>query len=140
MTPTRPALGRTRGFTLVECAIVCAVTAVLVAVAMPSYRGEALRAARLDAVQALTKIQLTQEQHRSQHGLYAGELAQLRGVAPVSQQGRYAITVALDGPDGYRATATARGAQSRDTPCRVLTLDVAQGFAKAGPDLACWNR
>ncbi len=64
----------------------------------------------------------------------------LRGVTPVSDQGRYTITVAQTGPESYRATALARGSQASDTPCPALTLDVAQGWAQTGPTAQCWNR
>ena len=128
-----------RGFTLVECVVACAIAALLAMVALPSFQGQALRTSRLDAVQALTRLQLAQEQYRSTHGLYATELTALRGVTPVSDQGRYTLTVALTGPESYRATAQARGAQSRDTPCPELTLDVAGGWAQAGPTPQCWN-
>jgi type IV pilus assembly protein PilE len=129
-----------RGFTLVECAVACAIVALLTMVALPSFRGQTLRTSRLDAVHALTRLQMAQEQYRAAHGLYATELGALRGVMPVSDQGRYTLTVALTGPESYRATAQARGAQSHDTPCPALTLDVAGGWAQPGPTAQCWNR
>jgi type IV pilus assembly protein PilE len=131
---------RSRGFTLVECAVVLAVVAILAAVVMPSWRGHALRAARLDGAQALTRLQAAQEQHRSLHGLYAGELSALKGVHPVSDQGRYTLAVQLTGPESYLATAQARGAQAQDHDCPALTLDVRAGFAQDGPDPRCWDR
>lgn len=131
---------RARGFTLVEVCVACAIAVLLAMVALPSFQGGALRASRLDAVQALTRLQLAQEQYRAAHGLYATELSALRGVTPVSDQGRYTLAVAQTGPESYRATAQARGSQSRDTACPALTLDVAQGWASAGPTPQCWNR
>ncbi len=135
MTPTDG-----RGFTLVECLGVCAVAAVLVTVAWPTWRGHGLRAARLDAVSALTRLQTVQEQYRSLHGLYAAELSVLHGVAPVSDQGRYTLALQRTGPESYRATALARGVQVHDAECGALTLDVQLGFATAGPGPQCWNR
>ena len=129
-----------RGFTLVECLLVCAVAGVLASLALPAYRGHDLRMARLDGVAALTRLQSEQESFRSTHGLYAGDLAPLRGVAALSAQGRYAVSVASTGPDSFRATASARGAQLEDRDCPVLTLDVSLGFAHAGPSARCWNR
>jgi type IV pilus assembly protein PilE len=129
-----------RGHTLLECLTVGIVLAVLAAVALPAYHSQELRAGRLDAVDALTRIQAAQEQHRSLHGLYAGELRALRGTAAGSPQGRYAVTLALTGPEAYRATATAQGRQAGDHPCAALTLQVAQGFAHEGPTPGCWNR
>ncbi len=128
------------GFTLVECAVVCAVVGVLGAIALPSLRGHELRAARIDAVDALTRLQAAQEQHRLLHGLYASDLQALRGVGTSSRQGRYALQLVNTGPDGYRANAVAVGVQTGDTACPTLTLDVAQGFAEPGPSGRCWNR
>ena len=131
---------RSRGFTLVECAVVLAAVAILAAAVMPGWRGHALRAARLDGAQALMRVQSAQEQHRSRHGLYAGELSALKGVHPVSDQGRYSLALQLTGPESYLATAQARGAQAQDRDCPTLTLDVRAGFAQDGPDPRCWNR
>lgn len=129
-----------RGFTLVECLAVCAVVAVLAALAWPAWQGHGLRAARLDGVAALTRLQAMQEQYRSLHGLYAAELSVLRGVAPVSDQGRYALALERTGPESYRATARAQGVQAGDRDCGALTLEVRLGFATPGPGPQCWNR
>lgn len=139
-TPSGPRTAAARGFTLVECAVVCAIAAVLASVALPSWRQHALRAARVDAVDALTRVQLAQEQFRALHGRYSEDIGALRGAAPFSAQGLYAVALTLDGADGYRAIASARGAQKADSACPALTLRVAQGFASAGPDPGCWNR
>ena len=129
-----------KGFTLVVAAIVCAVLAVLAAVTLPQLRGHDYRAGRLDGVLALTRVQQAQEQYRSAHGLYAGELSALLGTAAQSPQGRYGIRLAVDGGDAYVATATAQGAQAADAACSTLTLNVRQGFAQAGPQPGCWLR
>ncbi len=131
-----------RGFTLVELCMATAVAAVLAAVALPAYRSQQLQAGRVDAVAALTRLQQAQEQHRSAHGLYAGQLGALRGVGAVSPQGRYSVALALTGAEAYRATATARpdGPQAGDHACAALTLDVVQGFAQTGPTARCWQR
>jgi type IV pilus assembly protein PilE len=138
--PSRP--GRPSGFTLVELCMATATVALLAAVALPSYRGQLLQAGRVDAVAALTRLQAAQEQHRAAHGLYAAQLGALRGVGAVSPQGRYTVSLALQGAEGYRATATARagGPQASDRECVELTLDVVQGFATAGPSARCWRR
>lgn len=139
-TLSQPA--RPNGFTLVELCIAAGVVALLAAVALPSYRGHLLQAGRVDAVAALTRLQAAQEQHRSAHGLYAAQLGALRGVGVVSPEGRYTVSMALNGPEGYRATATARagGPQAGDRECVELTLDVVQGFATPGPSARCWRR
>lgn len=128
------------GFTLVECLVVCALVAILAALAWPAFRGQDARAGRLDAVQALSRVQLAQEQYRSAHGQYAGHLGALLGAAASSAQGRYAISLALIDPQAYVATANALGAQAQDTACATLTLQVRLGFAQTGPDAGCWLR
>lgn len=112
----------------------------LVALALPAFRGHDFRAGRLDAVEALTRVQVAQEQHRNAHGLYAGDLRALLGTNPRSPQGRYAISVALTGPLAYVATATAVGLQAEDPGCARLTLSVKEGFAQTGPHAGCWLR
>jgi type IV pilus assembly protein PilE len=130
----------TRGFTLLECMVVCAVTALLLTLAVPSFKAQDHRAGRIDAVAALIQLQMAQEHYRSHHGLYASDLPPLRGVAARSAQGRYAISVASMGPNAYRATANALGSQAGDADCATLTLNVKDGFAEQGPHAGCWLR
>lgn len=127
------------GYTLVECMIVLAVAAIGAGLALPSLRGYQLRAARVDAVQALTRLQSEQEKLLGLSGLYADDLSQLHGVQPRSPQGRYSLSLARTGPEAYRATALAVGDQLGDRDCLALTLDVSSGFASRGPTPACWG-
>lgn len=131
---------RAGGFTLVECMTVLAVVAVVGVLAYPSLRAYDLRAGRLDAVEALTRVQVAQERHRSAHGLYAGELQALSGASARSPQRRYAIQLARHGPEAYLATAQALGTQAEDPGCATITLQVKQGFAQIGPHSGCWHR
>lgn len=128
------------GFTLVECAVVCAIAGILAALAVPAFQGHQRRMARIDAVAALTRVQVEQEKHRDLHGLYAVHISALRGVGATSPQGYYRLALSSAGGESYRATATASGAQAQDAACLALTLDVASGFAAQGPSTACWNR
>jgi type IV pilus assembly protein PilE len=132
--------GLRAGFTLVECLIVCSVVAILAGLALPAWNGHQRRSARLDAVDALTRLQIAQEAHRSTHGGYAADLAALAGVAVVSRQGFYRLGLHPVAADAYRATAVAQGIQAGDRDCPELTLDMAQGFSRIGPDIRCWNR
>ena len=132
--------GRTYGFTLIEMLVVMVLLAIVAAAALPSFRGQQLRMARLDGVQALSAVQHAQERHRALHGLYAPDLAALRGVAGISAAGRYTLALAGSGADGYRATAAARGLQLEDRDCPLLSLEVRLGFAQQGPAARCWNR
>jgi type IV pilus assembly protein PilE len=129
-----------RGFTLVECVVVCALVGILSAVALPSYFEHQLRAARIDAVQALVALQTAQERHRLQHGVYASELSALPGVSALTAGGRYTLNLARSASETYVATALATGVQTRDGDCPALTLHVSLGFANTGPSAACWRR
>lgn len=130
----------TRGFTIVEMMIVVAVLAVLAVVTLPAVKGYTLRAGRIDAVDALTRIQSRQEQYRARHGMYATELSALRGTSAVSNRGLYAVSIERREPEAFVATATAMGHQADDSDCPALTLRVQQGFPTEGPAPACWRR
>jgi type IV pilus assembly protein PilE len=141
MPDRRWSLHGQHGFTLAEVAIVCAVVGVLAGIALPSFHQHRLQAGRLDAVDALTRLQTAQERHRADHGLYAPDLPALR-IAPTSPQGRYALALQLTGPDAYRASAQVRedGPQAGDRDCTTLSLEVRSGFVQPGPSARCWNR
>ena len=131
---------RLQGYTLVECLVVCSIVGLMSTLAFSSARQHTLRAGRLDAVDALTRIQLAQEQHRALHGMYSGELSLLRSGSAQSRQGRYSLHLQRTAGESYTAVATAMGPQSRDGDCPALTLAVDQGYPKVGPSAACWNR
>ncbi len=128
------------GFTLIECLIVLAVVALLAGLTVPGLRGHERRMARLDAVQALTRVLGEQENYRAHNGLYTNSLGALRGVQTSSPQGRYALSLSTSGPEAFRAVALAVGDQQADSDCAVITLDVTLGFATRGPTPACWGQ
>lgn len=132
--------GIARGFTLVETMAALAVLALVGALSYPALRSYDFRAGRLDAVEALTRVQVAQERYRSSHGLYAADLQALSGASAHSPQGRYAIRLALHGPEAYMATAKGLGTQAEDPGCATITLQVKQGFAQIGPHAGCWHR
>jgi type IV pilus assembly protein PilE len=129
-----------RGFTLVEALVTLGLVALMATFGVQGLQAQRLKSGRSDAVIALTRVQIAQEQHRSAHGLYASELSALVGTAANSPEGRYEIRIEPLGGEAYRATAIARGAQAADGACQALTLEVRQGFAQNGPDADCWNR
>jgi len=127
------------GYTLIECLIVLAIVAILAGLTVPGLRGPELRVARLDAVQALMRVQSEQESLRALNGLYTDDLGALRGVQRISAQGRYTLSLATQGPEAYRVVAQATGVQQADRDCAAITLDVNLGFATRGPTAACWG-
>ena len=141
--PTRARPATPRGYTLVEVAVLCAVTVLMSALALPGYQAALQRARRADAIDALTRLQLAQAQYRAQHGFYAAELSLLRGVPLArSSQGHYALELQSQGAEGYRASAAAvpGGRQASDRECSTLSIEFNNGFAHTGPSARCWNR
>ena len=128
-----------RGFTLIECVVVALLVGLISSIAWPSFRRHDLRAGRLDAVNALSRVQAAQERYRSAHGLYAADLSALLGTSAQSPQGRYAIHLTLDGAQSYQASAQALGPQAQDSACAALTMQVKLGFVQHGPDPNCWR-
>ncbi|MBK1615732.1 pilus assembly protein PilE [Rubrivivax gelatinosus] len=119
----------------------CAITGILAGIALPSWQGSLMKARRVDAVQALTRLQAAQERYRDEHGHYAATLEALR-IGTRSEAGHYTLTVEAESAVRYRALATpaAGGPQAGDADCAPLTLAVDSGFARSGPNRRCWNR
>jgi len=141
MAPRSTHARRPRGLTLLECLAAVAVVGILAAAAIPSQLAQLQRSRRLDAVAALTKLQIAQESYRARYGSYAAELAPL-AAGERSPEGLYRLAVADAGADAVTliARASADGAQHGDSECLEITLRLNQGLADAGPSGRCWNR
>lgn len=134
---------REPGFTLVELCVVLAITALLAAIAWPSWQSHLQRSRRADAVVALMRVQMAQESFRANNGLYATQLDGLRGASSRrSSQGLYDIELVAAGVDRYEARARARADSlaAADTACAVMSLQVREGVAEFAPSSRCWNR
>lgn len=134
-----------RGITLVELLTVMVVLAVLVSIAVPSYRSYLRRAQRTDAKTALLRVQAAQEKFYLQNNQYTDELTKAPpaglGLAEVSENGYYTIAVDLD-DDGqsYTATATARAGQADDNQCSEFSItDAGTRDAQPGGVALCWR-
>jgi Tfp pilus assembly protein PilE len=105
---------------------------VLAAIITVSWRSEALRERRGDAVQALLALQAAEDQYFGQHARYASE-SQLTvappaglGINTKSRLGHYAITVRNSADNlGYWATARAipRDGGTADPRCVEMRID-----------------
>jgi type IV pilus assembly protein PilE len=117
-----------RGFTLVELMITLVIAAILITVAVPSYRRYILRSQRTDATVALTRIQSAQEKYFLQYNRYAPELTRAPpdGLAlpNVSDGGYYDIEL-TPGAMAYQAKATPRegSGQTEDKHCQLFEID-----------------
>ena len=148
-----------RGFTLIELMIAIAIVAVLVSIALPTYRQHILKSLRSEAKVALMQAAQLQERNFTVNGTYVGteDLAVLFGLArgaeilsgeaPSPATSFYALTVEPEGAGGcanwtqcFVLRATPRRSQTADG-CGDLTLTSTgrQGVSGAGIDAAdCW--
>jgi type IV pilus assembly protein PilE len=138
---TRP---RATGLTLIELVVVVAMVALLVTIAVPSYRSYLLRSHRVEAKAALLGLAAAQERFYLQHHRYAAD-ADLAtappaglGLRTASERGLYAIAIDAADAGGFTASATAIGRQADDVQCTVFTLN--QTDAKGGTSAECWNK
>ena len=123
-----PALGS--GLTLIELMIVLVITAILAAVAYPSYLQMLYKSRRADAMAGLGTMQQAQERYRSNSAIYQATLADLVGAASTtSPSGYYTLTIFTANATGYtlRATADSSGKQAGDSKCQRFESNMANG-------------
>jgi len=136
---------RPRGFTLVELMVVVALVAILAAVGLPAYFGQLHHARRADAVTALSQISQAQERWRANNASYTTVLTSDGLNVPNPGSGYYTLAVSGASATAYTATATAAGAQLKDTRCTSLTVAMGGGtiaYTSTGTATAnqCWSR
>jgi type IV pilus assembly protein PilE len=140
------------GFTLLELLAALAIVSLLCTLALPAYQEAMRRTLRREARLALLRIQGQQERHFTDHLRYATQLAapvdaESLGLESFSSSNAYELSLQTDVEGmSYTAIARARGRQSGDYHCAVLTLDYtgqrgafdAQGNASSDAG-RCWN-
>jgi type IV pilus assembly protein PilE len=132
-----PCRYRPRGFTLIEMMITVALIAILLATALPSYRGHVRKSLRTEAQAYLMSVAGRQQQFLVDTRAYAATLDATGLVAPARVAGAYTLTleVAAGPPQTFLLTATPKTDQSVE-PCGVLTLN--QAGAKTAAKAGCW--
>lgn len=133
---------KSRGFTLIELMIVVIVAAILVAIAVPSYRQYVLRSHRTEAKAALLNLAAAQEKFYLQNNTYTEELADAPpdglGIPATTEHGYYTIAIAAGADEtAFAATATATGSQASDTHCASFSID--QAGVRTATNADCWN-
>ena len=109
---------KTKGFTLLELMITVAVIAVLVSLALPSYRAYVIRANRTAAIDAILTAAACEERIYSRTGQYSFDNT---CKSRPDNYKKLAITN-LNTGQGFRIVAIPNGAQA-DDPCKRLRLD-----------------
>jgi len=140
------------GFSLVELLLVLAISAILLAVALPAYRHQQLSAHRALARAELLAIQMRQAQFFIDHKRYAATLSQLglpadtyaldgrsNRLAAEAEPRIYLISM-TGGEQDYSLRATPQGSQRADDQCGVLGLDhLGQPSSQgSGRGTDCW--
>ena len=148
--------GNSKGFTLVELLTAMVIAAILLAVAIPSYRSQTQKSRRTEAKTALLDLASREERFNSTNSSYSSSPTNLgySGSWPLKVgSGYYQITACVaattacgtDAGTGqaFLLTAEPVGAQVGDTQCRSFTLD-STGLQKvtgtsSGTPSSCWN-
>ena len=134
---------RSRGFTLIEVMIVCAVVAILAAIALPSYLTSVQKSRRTDAKSALLAAAGQMERYFTERGTYSTATlgSGSTDVYPsTSLNGYYTLSLANLTATTYTVRAAPAGQQTGD-PCGTFTFtdqgakDVAGGSKPASD---CW--
>lgn len=130
----------TKGFSLIELAIVLVVIAILSAIALPSYRKYVLRGNRTTAIQALQDVASREESYFFSNSTYTNVMTTNLGTAASIGAPYYTVTVASASSTDYTVTATAISTQVQDSPCQSLSLNHA-GVQSSSPaaSTTCWN-
>ncbi len=118
---------RAAGLSLVEVMAVLAILAVLAAVALPIYRGYALRAERTSAQAELLRCAQGMERHAGRTGSYAGAADADGDGAPDADTGPVSADVCAVDANAYRVTVA-----SADARRFVLQATPAAGGVAAG--------
>jgi len=133
-----------RGFTLIELMIAVAILAIIMTVAIPSYRQWVLQSGRAEAKTLLMQSAQTLERCFTRFSAYNnGNCALQSGDTELSENDKYQVTVTTTATT-FDLTAAPQGGQANDTECGNFTLDeTGQRGAKGGTVPAivaeCWG-
>jgi type IV pilus assembly protein PilE len=127
---------------MIELMITIAVVAILVSLAVPSYRSFILRTNRVEGIDAVMAAMLCQERIYSRLYNYDEGLCTCLDCLPpgATDTGLYVVSIATAASNQQvTITATPQGSQAND-PCNVLTLNEKnERTASGADDVKCWK-
>jgi len=106
-------------FTLLELLIVVAIIGIISSIAYPSYQAYVLKTRRGNAITELIQAQLQQTQVHILNPSYSSDIDELG----LTNSDDYSYSVISASTTTYSLKAVAKGAQSADTGCTILTID-----------------
>ncbi|MBP9722777.1 MAG: type IV pilin protein [Gammaproteobacteria bacterium] len=111
-------------FTLIEMMIVIVIIAILVGIAYPNYSKQIQTSRRTDGRSALLDYAMKFEEFYGANYTYTGADTQYGlTTTPVTDGGFYKISASIPTTDTYILTATAIGAQLKDTACPNFSIN-----------------
>jgi len=129
------------GFTLIELLVALVITAIIAAIAIPSYTQNIQKSRRSDGITSLLSMELAEEKYRVNNTQYGDINAVWAGVT-ASAQGYYTLSISNLSGTSFTITADAVGAQSADNAsgvsCASLSIAVSNGIDVKSPS-ACWS-
>lgn len=133
-----------RGFNLIELVFAMAVVGVLAGLGLPSFIETVRKTRRVEAIDALQRVQLAQEKWRANNTSY-GTLGNL-GISATTSGGYYTLSLSNVSGTGYAAVATAVAGKSQTADkahgvsCAALSVNQDGPVYSPAAQSACWVR
>lgn len=135
-------LRRNSGFTLIELMITVAIIAILMMVALPSYRDYTVRANRSAAASYVMEVANMQERNFLDERSYATSMADLGATTPTQVSSNFTISTTANNaatPPTYTVSAVPKSGQASDDSCGTLTLNSQGQKGHAAGGARCWD-
>ena len=133
---------RNAGVTLMELLMVMVVISILAAIAIPSYRGYAIRASRSDGKAAVLSMAGALERCFTRFNAYNNAGCGIATTNVPSTEGKYLVSASFASATQFTVSAVPQGTQAKDTRCGTLSIDQANVRSKTGTKSVaeCWGR
>ena len=135
-----------QGFTLIELMVALVIVAIILTIAVPSYRNYVSQSRRSDAKTALLDLASREERYFSTNNKYSatpsdvGYAGAWPASIPTSTQVNYALSISAATATAFSATAVPQGSQASD-PCGTYTINNFGQQGNTGNSLTsakCW--